>query len=309
MATPQLAILLSTYNGETYLAEHLDSLLDQSMHEFVLVVRDDGSQDGTWEILQDYAGRYPQKINLVPGNNTNLGASNSFSVLMEYVLQHKAALGLEKAYMMFCDQDDVWRRDKIELQWRAMQQCEQDHAEQPVLIHSDLAVVSADGDLMAESMAHYQGLETERNRFHHVVLSNLVTGCTAFFNEALARRASPIAGDATMHDWWLALVATAFGRVHYMEQSLVQYRQHGANVIGAREKIPDGLRDKSFWKRVVQPGANPHLAEVARQAGVFRRYFGNQLGVRQRTSLIAAACLAVRVGVIQRLLFKLLRKF
>ncbi len=309
MNKPLFAILLSTYNGEKYLPAQLDSLFQQTVQDFILVARDDGSSDDTNTILQDYAQRFPEKVHLVSGNDANLGACNSFAVLMEYVLANKTELGLQQAYMMFCDQDDLWRNDKLETQWQAMTQREQEAPGEPVLVHSDLAVVSEDGKTIAESMARYQGLETERNRFHHVVLSNLVTGCTAFINEELVRRALPVAKGAMMHDWWLAMVATAFGSVCFMEQALVKYRQHGDNVIGAREKLPDGLRNASFWKRVVQPKANPHLRDVAKQAGIFRRWFADQLSFNQRMSLVGASCLSIRIGVVQRLIFKLLRKF
>ncbi|MCG8415391.1 MAG: glycosyltransferase family 2 protein [Pseudomonadales bacterium] len=309
MRTPKLAILLSTYNGEKYLTAQLDSLFDQTMQEFVLVVRDDGSSDGTTAILDEYCKRYPERIHLAPGGDTNLGASGSFSCLMEYVLQHKEELCLENSYMMFCDQDDVWQNNKLELQWQAMKECEKQFQGKPILVHSDLAVVSEDGELIAESMAHYQGLELERSSFHNMAVSNLVTGCTAFANEELVRAALPISRDAMMHDWWLALVAAAFGYVYFIPQRLVDYRQHGENVVGAKQRTDRDLRKSSVWKRLISAKPVKHFSDVARQARAFRKRFAEQLGLIDSIKLRIIGRLDVQVGLLQRLFFRLARRF
>ncbi|MFN3163396.1 MAG: glycosyltransferase, partial [Pseudohongiellaceae bacterium] len=117
---PTIVILLSTYNGEQYLKEQLDSLFGQSYREFILLVRDDGSSDGTENILADYAIRYPEKMRIVRDEAGNLGASGSFSWLMQYALEQRAELKLDSLYLMFCDQDDTWYEDKIARQVNAM---------------------------------------------------------------------------------------------------------------------------------------------------------------------------------------------
>ena len=89
-------------------------------------------------------------------------------LLMQYVLDHKSELGLQQAYMMFCDQDDIWVKDKISIQVQAMLDAESNNPDLPILVHSDLQVVSHSGQLISESFMHYQGLSAERNAFSNL---------------------------------------------------------------------------------------------------------------------------------------------
>ena len=189
---PKIAVLLSTYNGEKFLSEQLDSLLEQTYSNLIIVVRDDDSHDDTDLILDDYSTRYKEKIHRILGDKNNLGASGSFSCLVEYALREKERLGLTSAYLMFCDQDDIWVPEKVAIQVKEMLATEKRIPTQPVLIHSDLYVVSATNQLIAESFIRYQGLELKRNDFANIIISNLVTGCTALINEELAKNAIPI---------------------------------------------------------------------------------------------------------------------
>lgn len=311
MATrPTIVILLSTYNGELYLKEQLDSLFAQSYGEFILLVRDDGSSDSTVQILADYAIRFPEKMHLTRDDTGNLGASGSFSWLMNHALEKRAELNLDSLYLMFCDQDDTWYPDKIARQVNAMVAAEAEMSvPTPVLVHSDLQVVASDNTPIADSLADYQGLETQRNRFANMVISNLVTGCTALINEPLARRALPVPPQAIMHDWWLALVASAFGKVVYLDTPLVHYRQHGNNTIGAKERESQGIASSNFWRKVFGPAANEHLLEVARQAATFKARFFPDLQRRQRRALSLCAGMGARIGFVQRIFYRLARRF
>ncbi|MBL6904647.1 MAG: glycosyltransferase family 2 protein [Gammaproteobacteria bacterium] len=306
----KIAVLLSTYNGERFLGEQLNSLLAQSYSNFILVVRDDGSSDGTVAILEGYALANPGQIHLLPRDDENKGASGGFAFLIDYVLQNKTAIGLESAYMMFCDQDDTWFPDKIEKQVAAMIDAEADgDSAQAVLVHSDLEVVSEQNTVIAKSLIRYQGLEIERNSFENLVISNLVTGCTALINEALAAKALPIAANAIMHDWWLGLIAAAFGRIVYMDMPLVHYRQHGNNTIGAKEFTKVSAVNMSLWRRILTRKPNDHLVEVAIQAAEFRRCYGAQLSARQRLSLRLCSGMGIKIGIVQRLMYRLARRF
>ena len=122
----------------------------------------------------------------------------------------------------------------------------------PIIVHSDLEVVSEQNTVIAKSLISYQGLEIERNSFPNLVISNLVTGCTALINEPLAEKALPIPEKAIMHDWWLALVASAFGKLVYLDIPLVHYRQHGNNTIGAKEFTKVSVVSMSLWRRILE---------------------------------------------------------
>ena len=306
---PRLAILLSTWNGANFLAEQLDSLFTQTYEDFVVVVRDDGSSDNTLAVLDDYKSREPDRLQLVESESGNLGARDSFAFLVNHVLQHKAELGLESAYMLFCDQDDVWYPQKVETELRAMLEAEQGNHAIPVLVHSDLQVVSDTLQAVAPSLARYQGLETTRNGFNQMVISNLVTGCTALINEALARKSLPVSPNAIMHDWWLALVAAAFGKVVYLDQALIHYRQHGRNTIGAKEHKQAVATQPGFWTRLLHLQPNKHLWEVARQARDFMARYGDELTPHQRRGLRLAAKMDVQMGTLQRIYYRRARRY
>jgi|TARA_B110000305_G_scaffold196387_1_gene221435 glycosyltransferase involved in cell wall biosynthesis len=306
----KIAVLLSTYNGEKFLAEQLDSLLAQSHTNFILVVRDDGSKDRTVSIVESYASAHSERIRLLPRDCENLGASAGFAFLVDYVLKNKDPLGLQSAYMMFCDQDDTWYPQKIEKLLAAMlaTQAGNDSA-LPVLVHSDLEVVSEQNTVIAKSLINYQGLEIHRNSFPNLIISNLVTGCTALINESLAEKALPIPENAIMHDWWLALVATAFGKLVYLDAPLVHYRQHGNNTIGAKEFTKVSVVSMSLWRRILARKPNEHLIEVAIQAAEFNRRYGPQLSGRQRLCLRLCIGMGINIGIVQRLMYRLARRF
>ena len=217
---PKIVILLSTYNGEDYLAEQLDSLLKQTYSNFIIIIRDDASTDSTEQIINHYVERNQGKIHKLSSINSNVGPSSSFGLLIKYVIKEKTALGFSRLYMMLCDQDDIWTEKKLEVQMSEMLNAEQKSPDVPILVHSDLKVVDESKKVIAESFVEYQGLEIKRNKFTNIVISNLVTGCTALFNEELAQIALPIPDTAIMHDWWLALIASAFGRVIHIDMPL-----------------------------------------------------------------------------------------
>jgi len=306
----KIAVLLSTYNGEKFLGEQLNSLLAQSHKNFILVVRDDDSRDRTVSILESYAGDHPERIHLLSRDGVNMGASAGFAFLVDYVLKNKELLGLKSTYMMFCDQDDTWFPEKIEKLLAAMLATEADNdSTLPIVVHSDLLVVSEQNTAIAKSLISYQGLEIERNSFPNLVISNLVTGCTALINEPLAEKALPIPEKAIMHDWWLALVAAAFGKLVYLDIPLVHYRQHGNNAIGAKEFTKVSVASMPLWSRILARKPSEHLIEVSIQAAEFNRRYGSQLSGRERLSLRLCIGMGIKIGIVQRLMYRLARRF
>jgi len=221
-----VSILLATYNGAAYLPEQLDSLFAQTHRDWRLLVRDDCSTDATAEILAGYQEKYPGIISIVPNEGARLGACRNFGMLLEHA---------EAPYVMFCDQDDVWLPDKIEVTLAAMKPLEEEFGtETPLLVHTDLKVVDERLSPLGDSLWQYMGSTPERlTCINRVLMQNFATGCTVMINKALRDLAMPIPAGARMHDWWLALVATAFGRVAAVARPTILYRQHGKNDSGA----------------------------------------------------------------------------
>lgn len=219
----KILILLSTYNGEKYLKEQLDSLFSQRYQNFKLIVRDDGSTDMTKEILNSY------DIELL-SSYENLGVKKSFEMLLQHACENSDA-----EYFMFCDQDDVWNNDKIDKTLKKIQELEKLYGiKTPLLVHTDLEVVNEKLETLSDSMWKSEYINPSANTLNKLLIQNTITGCTMMINRTLAMESLYISPKAIMHDWWIGLVATTFGKIGFLEESTMKYRQHGKNDTGAK---------------------------------------------------------------------------
>lgn len=220
-------ILLATYNGGRFLREQLKSLAEQTHTDWQVLARDDSSRDDTPDLLQEFAGENPNRVKVIADAKGSLGASGNFAEL----LQHSTS-----DYTMFCDQDDVWLPQKIELSLAKVAELERVHGKQtPLLVHTDLKVVAPDLAIISGSLWQHQYLNPAHGQiWQRLLLQNVVTGCTVIANKALREAVLPIPKAAIMHDWWLALGAALVGRIEYIPEATVLYRQHGLNDTGAK---------------------------------------------------------------------------
>ena len=252
----KLQILMSTYNGKAYLREQLDSVLQQDCKQkglvkLQLLVRDDGSKDGTQKILQEYAVRYPQEVRWYQGENC--GVIQSFFELMKKT---------EKAdFYAFSDQDDFWMPDKMS---SAIQIIEKYGKNRPFLYCCRPKLVDAELNAITSAMKR----PAMRPSFGNALLENIVTGCTAVMNEELrALVAVRFPQFTVMYDRWFYLAASCFGRVYYDETPHICYRQHGGNVVGVNSG-----RWKEFYGRLRLFWGKRH--DISRQAEEFIKIFG-----------------------------------
>ena len=299
-----LAVLLSTYNGELFLSAQLNSLLNQSYKDFIIVARDDGSSDKSKDILLEYAAKAPSVFQIYTEKDENMGSCASFAWLMNEVLNNKKSLGMNKVYFMFCDQDDLWRKDKIEKQMRLMADIEKKHPMLPILVHSDLSVIDENDNTISNSFFDYQGLNINRERLSQLSVYNLVTGCTVLVNESLADLALPIPPEALMHDWWFALCVTAFGKRQLVSKPTVRYRRHVSNVIGAKsiEAIESGMC-KLIYHAFCQTPPQNSLTSVAIQAKSFRAKYHKILSFQQHAELWVSSLMQHKFGFLQKLCY------
>jgi len=219
-------ILLATYNGEQFVQRQIESILEQMDSRCRLLIRDDGSSDGTRSVVQRFVARQPRRIMLVDDGSGRLGACQSFGRLLERA---------EADYVVFCDQDDVWLPGHISTPMARLQAAEEQWGTgTPLLAHTDLVVVDEGLRTIAPSFWSYSNLNPyDGGGLNRLLTQNVVTGSATMINRALARLASPIPPGAVMHDWWLALVASAFGRIEALSEKTVLYRQHANNCLGA----------------------------------------------------------------------------
>lgn len=221
---PKITILLSTYNGEEYLKEQLDSLFIQTYKNIEIIVRDDGSSDKTLEMLKFY------DIKLLSSNG-NIGIKKSFETLLRYACENSDA-----EYFMFCDQDDVWNQDKIEKTLEKMKELENLYGNNiPLLVHTDLEVVDENLKTISSSMWKSQHINPKSNSLNKLLIQNIITGCTTMINRTTVLKSLPISLNAIMHDWWIGLFVASFGKIGFLEEATIKYRQHGKNDTGSKK--------------------------------------------------------------------------
>lgn len=226
VSNDKVEILMATYNGGKYLHEQLDSILQQSHSNIYILISDDSSTDNTLQILEEYKNQFPDNIHILPNLNKKLGIIGNFSYLLE---------NSKENYIMFADQDDVWLPNKISSMLERMKCYESLHGKNtPILIHSDLTVTDEKLNVISPSLWDFQKINPNLSSLNRILVENTITGCASIFNKTLTKLITPIPPNATLHDWWLGLVASALGKVYYMEQQTVLYRQHGNNVLGAK---------------------------------------------------------------------------
>ena len=298
----KVTILLSTYNGSKYLREQLDSLLAQSYSNIEIIARDDGSSDEMLQILRSYNIQFMPIVE-------NLGAKGSFSTLLDFALSHTQA-----DYFMFCDQDDVWNSDKVEKTLAKMKSMEKEFGNFPLLVHTDLEIVDVSLKTIEPSMWAYEYNFPYKNSLSRLLMQNTVTGCTVMINRALAKKCLNIPDTAVMHDWWVGLVASHFGKIGYVEEATIKYRQHGKNSIGVSAfkvnvaqhvlgLIYGGVfRDKDYIKQ---------LQVNIDQANAFLQVFHKELDDKTKDMLIDFTSLEIKSFWQRRLIIlkhKLLRQ-
>ena len=188
------------------------------------------------------------------------------------------ALAFEKRfdYVFFSDQDDVWLNDKISSSMEKIRSLEMVYGKNtPLLVFGDSVVVDEGLQELASSFWEYENLDSDFcNKFNNILLQNVAQGCTMVFNLALLEKSGVIPNAIVMHDWWLILVASAFGKVDYLDKPLLLYRQHDTNEVGSRKMSIFSAISKFIYQRdsIVRSIQNSKI-----QAGVFVECFGDQL--------------------------------
>lgn len=220
-----ISVCMATYNGEKYLREQLDSILQQLSLEDELVVSDDGSTDGTLAILQGYADDHAN-VRILKGPHK--GVIKNF--------EHAIAEA-QGDVIFLCDQDDRWMPGKIE----RVRTCFQDE-------HCFVAVHDA-------RIVDEKGQETEPSFFSHRgsgkgfvknIVKNSYIGCCMAFRAKMKSRILPIPSHIEMHDWWIGMLSEIGGHSVFIPDKLLDYRRHGGNVSNfTHYKAP-----KMIWNRV-----------------------------------------------------------
>ena len=223
-----ITIIMAVYNGQEYIREQLESLKDQTYTEWRLVIRDDRSSDKTAEIVKKFSDEVEQEVIFKVNEKPSGSAKNNFALLINDAK--------ESDYVMFCDQDDIWKKDKIEITFNKMKQAEERYGRDfPLLVHGDVEVIDENGNINADSMLEMSHINAD-SKLPQILIQNHVTGCTMMCNKKLIAGISEYASSEyiIMHDYLAALYASVFGKIEVIKKPLLSYRQHSGNSVGAK---------------------------------------------------------------------------
>ncbi|WP_313344487.1 glycosyltransferase family 2 protein [Lacrimispora sp.] len=267
-----VTILLATYNGETYLRQQLDSLLNQTHKELFILISDDLSSDRTPGIIKGYEKKYPNQIKSLKNIKASGSPQNNFFRLLS---------SADDDYIMLCDQDDIWLPHKVEVTLKEMKQMELKWGNDlPLLVHGDLSVTDEEGTIRQKSMARFQNIAVHDNRFTHYLVENNITGNTVMINRSFLSYLTYIPKQCMMHDWWLGLLASCFGKISYIDQPLLLYRQHGSNQVGSRGQMEQYVSRLTQKERVKEEYRKMFL-----QARAFLKQYGQEMDSEKREAL------------------------
>lgn len=280
-------ILMSTYNGGQYIRTQLDSIINQSIENKSLLIRDDGSTDDTLDIIREYQKVYPW---IILWEGENIGVQRSFFELI-------ALADTTADFVAFADQDDQWLPEKLS---RAEKCLEEFPVTVPLLYCSDKLIVGKDLEEINVTVSRV----VKKVTFGNALVQNICTGCTALINRSLLvllQQHIPTNPDAViMHDWWLYLVASCFGHVYYDKEAFIRYRQHGHNTSGAM------LNKKVLLKYRIGQLLKPR-GELYRQIEEFYNTFIEN--INKKNSVLILKILKSEHGVVHRFSLALDRRF
>ncbi len=267
-----LQILLATYNSSRFLREQLDSILAQDCRDFELLIRDGGSTDDTVGIIGEYQDKYPETIRFL--GQFPARAPENFAALLA---------ASSAPLIMFSDHDDVWKPNKVRVTLKKYRELEAEYGSgMPIMVFTDSEVVDSGLNLISPSMFRYQNLDVHAMTLNRLIVQNVPSGNTMLVNRALVELASPVPAAAVMHDHWLTLVAATMGKIGFLAEPTVSYRQHTDNFYGAASySIPAFLYKLSFGREKIRRRFQQNID----QAVEFGRRYADSLSRKDREML------------------------
>lgn len=225
----KITIVLASYNGHKYIQQQVESILKSNKFEQLveeIIITDDNSTDSTIDLINRF------NCVSIKKNIRERGVVNNFLNGLDSV---------KTDYVMFCDQDDVWLEDKIEIAYQEMVKLESLYSSsKPLTNFCDLKIANENLEVLYDSFSKYHGINFERRKgFSQLVMNNIAPGCSCIINRKMTDyllAGKKYVSDWIMHDWWIMLIASKLGAISFTNQSLMLYRQHSNNVVGYKKK-------------------------------------------------------------------------
>ncbi len=233
MENKKIDILMATYNGEKYLAEQLDSIINQTYHNWNLLIRDDNSTDRTLEIIQDYQKK-DNRIKLLKDNKGNLGIVKNFEELLK---------NSESEFIMFSDQDDIWIENKLDAYLKTAEKIKI----KGFLLHSDAVLFNKNKSDV--STRTFISKKAEKKGLENTFFNYFVQGATILISKEIKNFILPFPKEAYLHDRYIHLISELFFERVFINQPLIYYRQHDNNQIGAKNSLKKLLSKRYFDNR------------------------------------------------------------
>lgn len=249
-------IAMATYNGEQFISDQINSIIEQTHQDWVLYISDDGSTDNTVSIIKDFALE-DSRIKLINIDRQG-GVISNFN---------KALESTSAEFIVLSDQDDLWPQDRLDILLAAISK--DNSIKQPKLVFTDLTLINEAGETIAKSFYKENKLNPLENlRGYNLLWKSTVYGCTTIMNRALLDVALPIPVKVHMHDQWLAMKAHQNRGLEFIDVSTIMYRQHSNNVVGGINKgILNRIKDSKH-------SMNNICNSVRKTKSYLRRYEG-----------------------------------
>jgi len=218
-------ILMATYNGEKFISEQIESIINQTYENWRLLIRDDGSTDNTIDIIKKHV-KNDGRIKLIQDNKGNLGIVKNFEELINLS---------EANYIMFSDQDDVWIKNKVELLYNNIISMEKTFSvDKPILVHSDAYITDENLNIISNN---FIGRRAYKKGLNNLLFAACVQGASMIMNRKLKKIILPFPNNIHLHDYYISLVCEMLGERKFISDPLMFYRQHDENVVGASKGV------------------------------------------------------------------------
>lgn len=256
----KVAVLISTYNGEKYLKEQLDSILNQTYKNIEIVIRDDGSSDSTKEIIKEYRQKHD---NIILKEGTNIGFIKSFFKLLE--ISHAD-------YYAYCDQDDIWLENKLELAVRLLDEADNT---KPNLAFGNSDYYDENMKLINEGEKH------KTFSFQNSLYECVTQGMTMVINQkAKEIIIENLPEKCFFHDWWTYMICSGMGKVFYSDETVVKYRRFQKNATAEGQNI-----FKIFLWRIEKLVTDNGMKDIRAQQLEYKKMFYNKLPEENKSIL------------------------
>ena len=235
MENPKLCILLASYNGEKYISEQLDSIINQTYKNWELIIRDDGSKDETVTILNKYEKK-DERIKVLRDDKGNLGFLKNFEELL---------YNAKEEFVLFSDQDDFWLKNKLEKFVEKIRDLDEKILSKPLLVHCNSLVCDEKLEIIKEEFIDSKIAKKTNSNIYF--FEYIVQGSTSMVNKKMIKESLPFLKNVTLHDRYFHLLSQFLGTRVFIDESLVKYRQHERNEIGANRSIIKNIMSKKYF--------------------------------------------------------------